>query len=113
MLARGIIRCRGARSGSVNLWRIIASLFVGLGENQAMIALSIMAMVSTSHRTLLNKIDLLPHLSYDLNEVRQNIKSVNPDMPVFEVSAATGKGFNEFIEFLSEKIDLKKSQVTV
>lgn len=48
----GIMRRRGARSGSVTLFRITASMFVGLGENQDRIARSIIAMVSTSHRSL-------------------------------------------------------------
>jgi len=50
MPARGIIRRRGARIGSVNRLRIITSLFVGLGENQDRIARTMMAMVNTSHR---------------------------------------------------------------
>jgi len=48
----GIIRRRGARSGSVTRYRTIASVFVGLGENQDKIALKIIAKLSTSHRSL-------------------------------------------------------------
>jgi len=46
----GIMRRRGLSSGSVTWKRIIASLFVGLGENQDKIARRIIAKVSTSHR---------------------------------------------------------------
>ena len=48
--ARGITRRRGANIGSVTRNRIIASLFVGLGENHDNIARQIMAKESTSHR---------------------------------------------------------------
>lgn len=48
----GIMRRRGARSGSVTRNRIAASMFVGLGENQDRIARNIMAKVSTRHRIL-------------------------------------------------------------
>ncbi len=51
--ALGIMRRRGDRSGSVTRYRITASIFVGLGENQDKIALKKMAKVSTSHRILI------------------------------------------------------------
>ncbi len=49
----GIIRFRGASSGSVIRCRMIVSAFVGFGENQDMIALRIMARLSTSHMILI------------------------------------------------------------
>ncbi len=49
----GMMRRRGARIGSVILHRIIANLFVGLGENQETITLKIITTVSTSHRILI------------------------------------------------------------
>ncbi len=48
----GIIRRRGARSGSVTRYKIIVRILVGLGENQDRIALKNIARVSTSHRSL-------------------------------------------------------------
>jgi len=45
--ALGMIRRRGARIGSVIVCRIIASLFVGLGENQEIIILKIIAQMRT------------------------------------------------------------------
>jgi len=50
--ALGIMRRRGARSGSVPRYRITASMFVGLGENQDRITRAIIAKLSTSHRSL-------------------------------------------------------------
>jgi len=59
----GIIRRRGDRIGSVIRYRMIASLFVGLNENQDMIARSTIAQVSTSHTTLikLNRNAIVPN----------------------------------------------------
>ena len=51
--ALGIMRRRGARSGSVTRYRIIASLFLGHGENQDRIALNTIARVSTSQMILM------------------------------------------------------------
>ena len=64
-------------------------------------------MFRTSRTVILNKIDLLPHLNYDLNEVKKNIKSVNPDMKIFEASATTGQGFDAFLSYLTDLIDKK------
>ncbi len=48
--ARGMIRRRGARTGSVMRYRMTDSMFVGRGENQDKTDRIMMAMVSTSHR---------------------------------------------------------------
>jgi hydrogenase nickel incorporation protein HypB len=41
---------------------------------------------------LVNKMDLLPHLDFDLDLFRANLARVNPAAEVFEVSARTGAG---------------------
>ena len=51
--ALGIMRRSGARIGSVTLYRITASIFVGLGENQDRIDRNKIAKVSTRHRILI------------------------------------------------------------
>ena len=47
----GMIRRRGARIGSVTLYRILNSMLVGFGENQDMTTLARIVRVSTSHRS--------------------------------------------------------------
>ncbi len=64
-------------------------------------------MFNTSQTVILNKIDLLPHITYDLDEVKKNIKSVNPDMKIFEASAVTGEGFDAFLDYITGMIDKK------
>jgi len=68
MPALGMMRRKGARSGSVSLYEITASIFVGLGENQDRIALKIIATVSASHSTLikLNKNAITAYLPNSL-----------------------------------------------
>jgi hydrogenase nickel incorporation protein HypB len=51
---------------------------------------------------VVNKIDLLPHLEYDLEKLRHNLESVNPAAEVLEVSARTGEGVEAFGEWLTE-----------
>jgi hydrogenase nickel incorporation protein HypB len=56
---------------------------------------------------LLNKIDLLPYLDYDKQEAIDCIHQVHPDMPIFEISAKTGEGFEPWLEWLKERVKQK------
>ena len=56
---------------------------------------------------LLNKIDLLPYLDYDLEEAVRSILQIHPDMPIFEISAKTENGFDPWIGWLKHRIGHK------
>ena len=49
---------------------------------------------------VLNKIDLLPHLTFDLPQALANARQINPDLRFFQTSALTGQGLDEWCEFL-------------
>ena len=49
-----------------------------------------------------NKIDLLPYLDFDMDLFMANLRKVNPDAKVFEVSAKTGEGLGAWLEWLLE-----------
>jgi hydrogenase nickel incorporation protein HypB len=49
---------------------------------------------------LVNKIDLLPHLDYDLDCFLQNLEKVNPEAERMLVSAHTGEGIEQWREWL-------------
>ena len=57
--------------------------------------------------TLLNKIDLLPYLDFDMDLVRSSIGKIHPGMPVFEISAKTEAGFDGWIEWLQGQVKNK------
>ena len=50
---------------------------------------------------VVNKIDLLPHLRFDLEAFRANLARVNPDATVIELSAETGEGLDQWIDWLA------------
>lgn len=56
---------------------------------------------------LLNKIDLLPYLDFDKDKAIENIRAVHPEMPVFEISASKGLGFDDWIESLCTMVENK------
>lgn len=49
---------------------------------------------------VLTKIDLAPHLDWDLRQCRKNLQSIRPGVYVFELSAKTGEGMAEWLEYL-------------
>ena len=50
---------------------------------------------------VVNKIDLLPHLRFDLDAFHDNLTQVNPGATVIELSAETGQGLDEWITWLA------------
>ena len=57
-------------------------------------------MFRTCDVVAVNKIDLLPHLDFDLDLLLDNIAAVNPDAEVMRVSARTGEGIADFRNWL-------------
>ena len=49
---------------------------------------------------LLNKIDLLPYVSFKLDLAIEHARRVNPALTVIKVSATTGEGFDEWLAWL-------------
>jgi hydrogenase nickel incorporation protein HypB len=50
---------------------------------------------------LVNKVDLLPHLDFDMELFRRNLRQVNPGVLTFDVSARTGEGFEAWLNWLN------------
>jgi hydrogenase nickel incorporation protein HypB len=49
---------------------------------------------------IVNKVDLLPHLDYDIDRLDANIRQVNPSATTMRVSARTGDGVDAFRQWL-------------
>jgi hydrogenase nickel incorporation protein HypB len=57
-------------------------------------------MFRTCQLVVINKIDLLPHLDFDLNRFLANLDQVNPGAETLRVSARTGEGVDAWRERL-------------
>ena len=57
-------------------------------------------MFRESRYSVLNKIDLLPHLQFDVDIALANAREVNPELEILQVSAATGEGMDGWFELL-------------
>ncbi len=53
---------------------------------------------------VLTKTDLIPFLDWDLKKCRQHIRTINPEVYIFELSAKTGDGMDEWIDYLMRSI---------
>jgi len=58
------------------------------------------ALFSTAPVVVLTKMDLAPHLDWDLTTCRRFLRQVCPGAFVFELSAKTGEGMDAWIEYL-------------
>jgi hydrogenase nickel incorporation protein HypB len=54
--------------------------------------------------SVLNKIDLLPHLEFDAEQAIANARQINPALRFFRTSARTGEGLEEWFDFLRSQM---------
>lgn len=52
---------------------------------------------------ILNKTDLLPYLDFDVERCIEYARQVNPDIQVMQLSARSGEGMDEWIEWLENR----------
>ena len=52
---------------------------------------------------VLNKIDLLPYLDFDLDAFETAVHAVNAKAPIFQISCKTGEGIEAWVQWLSRQ----------
>ena len=61
-------------------------------------------MFKVSRAMIVNKIDLLPYVNFDVEKATTGALKINPDLKFFQISCKENKGINEIAEWLkSEK----------
>jgi len=53
---------------------------------------------------VLNKVDLMPYLDFDLDAFRTAVRALNAGAPIFEVSCKSGDGLEEWVEWLAVSV---------
>lgn len=84
----------------------VAILSVTEGEDKP---LKYPDMFAASRLMVLNKIDLLPHLDFDVARCIAYARRVNPAIEVLQVSARTGEGIAAWIDWLLHDADATES----
>jgi hydrogenase nickel incorporation protein HypB len=77
----------------------VALLSVTEGEDKP---LKYPDMFAAASLMLLNKVDLLPHLSFDLERCLGNARRINPAIEILQVSATSGQGMEAWLAWISQ-----------
>lgn len=113
MLARGM-DALAAPDGSLlfieNVGNLVCPALFDLGEDERVVIMSVTEgagkplkyphMFAAADLVLLNKIDLLPHLDFDVDELLTDVRKVNPGAELLQLSATTGEGLPEWYAWL-------------
>ncbi len=97
-----------------NVGNLVCPAEFRVGEDRKVMVLSVTEgedkplkyplMFRVSQLLLLNKVDLLRHLEFDLARFRANVARVNPTLPVIELSARTGHGIAAWVDWLLREV---------
>jgi len=93
-----------------NVGNLVCPAAFDLGEDAKVAILSVTEgedkplkypdMFTASRLALLNKVDLLPHLQFDVDRCIEYARRVNPAIKVLQVSAFTGEGMSDWYQWL-------------
>jgi hydrogenase nickel incorporation protein HypB len=93
-----------------NVGNLICPAEFSLGEHRKVLISSIPEgddkpfkyplMFHTVDAVLINKIDLLPHLKFDIDAFSQTIKGMNQKVEIFPISCTTGQGIEQWVSWL-------------
>lgn len=67
-------------------------------------------LVKESDLAIINKLDLVDHVDFDLEFCLKCINDVNPALNILKVSCKTGEGIDGFIDWIKEKVKEKKEK---
>jgi hydrogenase nickel incorporation protein HypB len=97
-----------------NVGNLVCPSSYDLGENLRLVLLSVTegedkplkypSIFNTADVAVLTKIDLAAAVEFDRAAAHRSIQSVRPGMQVFEVSAKTGAGMEEWLRFLESHL---------
>lgn len=78
----------------------VAILSVTEGEDKP---LKYPDMFAASSLMILNKVDLLPHVNFDVDRCIELARRVNPSIEVIQLSATTGQGLDEWLNWIQTR----------
>jgi hydrogenase nickel incorporation protein HypB len=94
-----------------NVGNLVCPAMFDLGEQRKVVVISVTEgtdkplkypyMFAAADLVVVNKIDLLPHVDFDLDLCAKHARTVNPDMAMLTVSATTGEGLDSWYEWIA------------
>jgi len=68
-------------------------------------------LVKISNLAIINKIDLLQYVDFDMSFFEECIHKVNSALQIMKISSKTGDGIDNFVGWIKDKIKMKKENV--
>jgi hydrogenase nickel incorporation protein HypB len=97
-----------------NVGNLVCPALFDLGERNMVVVISVTEgadkplkyphMFAAAELVLINKIDLLPYVDFDLDVCAANARSINPHLKVLPVSATTGEGIESWYQWIDEHV---------
>ena len=103
-----------------NVGNLICPAEFSLGEHKKVMLLSVPEGDDKPHKyplmftetdvVLVNKVDLLPYLDFNINAFSQAATGLNPGVKIFPVSCKTGEGLEAWFSWLEDEIKQMKNR---
>jgi hydrogenase nickel incorporation protein HypB len=100
-----------------NVGNLICPAEFALGEHRKVLISSIPEgddkpfkyplMFHLADAVLINKIDLLPYLKFDIDAFSQAVKGINQKVEIFPISCTTGEGIEQWVSWLLSQMGKK------
>ena len=97
-----------------NVGNLVCPSMFDLGENKRVVIISVTEgedkplkypyMFDSSHICIINKIDLLPYVNFDIEKVKEYALRINHHLEFFTMSATSGEGMAEWVSWLKEQL---------
>ena len=97
-----------------NVGNLVCPALFDLGEAAKVVIISVTegddkplkypTMFAASDLCLINKIDLLPHVNFDVNACEAGARQVNPNLEFIHVAATTGEGMDAWYTWLRGRL---------
>jgi hydrogenase nickel incorporation protein HypB len=104
-----------------NVGNLVCPTSYDLGEDFKVVLLSVTegedkpfkypGIFSKAAVTLVTKVDLLPHLEFDLEAVRTQVRTLNPEAVFLQISSKTGEGIQQWCRLLADRLTEKRKRV--
>jgi len=117
MVARGVRELKPGTGSIVmieNVGNLVCPAMFDLGERAKVVILSVTEgedkplkypyIFRAAELMILNKIDLLPYVEFDVERADAHARQVNPDIVTLRLSALTGKGLSAWYGWLRQEI---------
>ncbi len=96
-----------------NVGNLVCPSLFELGEKNRIVIISVTegedkplkypTMFEHAHTCIINKIDLLPYVDFDVEVVKKHALKVNPHLHIMELSARTGEGLEQWTDWLLDQ----------